>query len=428
MYKVHKIILINLMLLSLVPILLAVDPVIDLATPESQLYLLARMWGLIGTMIMWWQFMLGIRDLVTKFIPDLVWVNNLHKFMGRYGFIAILLHPTFIFLHYAGIGVNILIPKLENDFDFYRLMGTLGFAILAFVWLTSAILRSRIKFRPWKQIHLFIYASLALILFHGLNIGLTLNTNSNLRSYWLFLTGAFVFAVIYRFLQASGSIKKHYVLKSKVDLTHDVTQFTFQPNQKGLVPRPGQFIYLQVKRFGETHPFTVSHFDPRTGEIKLSIKGSGPFSKSLKDLPLGKTVYIQGAYGAFTEEAYTSEKKLVFIAGGIGITPFFRCIADLPQAPKILFWGNKTEGDVCLEEELKRAPNLQIVHVLSNQPTYSGEKGYISIELLKKYLGDDLERYDFFVCGPPVMMDLTVGILKQAGVPIQQIYSEKFSL
>ena len=72
-------------------------------------------------------------------------------------------------------------------------------------------------------------------------------------------------------------------------------------------------------------------------------------------------------------------------------------------------------------------PALRIVHVLSNQPDWPGEKGYVDLELLRKYL-DGYENAQFFVCGPPVMMTKVIRALKQAGVPKARIHYERFAL
>jgi NAD(P)H-flavin reductase len=76
----------------------------------------------------------------------------------------------------------------------------------------------------------------------------------------------------------------------------------------------------------------------------------------------------------------------------------------------------------------KANPNFKLVNVLSGEPTYSGEKGYITTELIQKYVDGDLSNYEFFVCGPPVMMDKIMPALDAAGIPEPQLHKEKFSL
>src|SRR5260221_6474119 len=60
-----------------------------------------KLFGLSGALILTWQFLLGVRGLISRLIPDLIWVNNLHKFLGKYGFLLICLHPILITIYYT---------------------------------------------------------------------------------------------------------------------------------------------------------------------------------------------------------------------------------------------------------------------------------------------------------------------------------------
>lgn len=428
----RKILLILIILLTYLPVLLSIQPEFDFIDSRAILYVVARQLGLMGTILLFWQFMLGIRGLVSRFIPDLIWVNNLHKNLGKYGFLLIMFHPILMTIYYLGAGINLIGPKFDTDFDRYKTLGVIGFTLLATTWIASAILRGKIKFRPWKRIHFLAYIALPLLILHGLNIGLTLSTNRLLRYYWLGLALVLSAAIIYRLLLNVGVFKSKYKVIEMNKLTADTTQVVMQPVDKRLNPLPGQFIYIQIDAFGETHPFTVSHSNEETGLLSITPKSSGPFSANLQELVLGKEVYLDGPFGVFTREAYTTEKPIVLIAGGIGITPFMRLIDRMNlgwQKDVTLFWGNKTEQDVPYTSELKNAESngLKTVHVLSNQEDYPGEKGYITKELLQKYLGD-MTKYEYFVCGPPAMMDKLLPVVEGSGVPKEQIHAEKFSL
>lgn len=428
MQLTRKLVLLLAMVLSVVPVVLAIDPQVDFVDSSSRLYLAARQWGLIATLVIWWQFLLGVRDVVSKLVPDLVWVNNLHKLLGKYGFLAILLHPVLIFIHYSELGVNIIGLNLSSSFDIYKFLGVLAFQLVLFVWVVSALLRGKVSFRWWKRVHLLVYFAGALALLHGMNIGLTLATNQNLRMYWYSLIGVAVLVFVLRLTQAAGLTKLRYSVEQVVKLTLDTNQLILLPRGRSITPAPGQFVYLQLRPWGEAHPFTVSHFDQDSGELRLSIKATGKFSQQVANLKPGERVFLQGPYGVFTREAYSSNHPVVFIAGGIGITPFLRPIQDLNTSEKFLLWGNKTEADITFAQELGGAQNLTWVNVLSNQSDYRGEKGYITAELLEKYLDEDLTKYEFFVCGPPVMMSLVEKLFKLKGVPLSQQHFEKFSL
>jgi predicted ferric reductase len=173
---------------------------------------------------------------------------------------------------------------------------------------------------------------------------------------------------------------------------------------------------------------------PTSGELAISIKAVGDFTSSIKDTTAADSAFIGGPYGSFSFLDHDAT-NLVFIAGGIGITPFMsmlRYMADKKLDRNILLmWGNKTEKDIAFRDELERIgvamPTLRVVHVLSNQPDWSGEKGYVDVDLLRKYL-DGVVNPQVFVCGPPIMMTKVIHALQQLNMPKKRIHFEQFAL
>ena len=127
--------------------------------------------------------------------------------------------------------------------------------------------------------------------------------------------------------------------------------------------------------------------------------------------------------------------NLVFIAGGIGITPFLSMLRYLRDTEAnrqvLLIWGNKTEADIVCRHEIETMDaamsSLQVVHVMSSQDDWPGEKGYVTSQLLGKYL-DGVESPQVFLCGPPVMMDKVIPSLLSLGISKQRIHDERFAL
>ncbi len=190
---------------------------------------------------------------------------------------------------------------------------------------------------------------------------------------------------------------------------------------------------LHNGRRAEPHPFTISS-SPTSGDLSVSVKAVGDFTSTVKDATPADGAIVDMPYGTFSFLNYDAP-NLVFIAGGIGITPFIsmlRYMVDKKlERNVILIWGNKTEKDIAFKAELVQMdaamPSLRIIHVLSNQPEWPGEKGYVTAGLLRKHL-EGIENPQIFVCGPPVMMTKVVGALKQVGVPKERIHFERFAL
>lgn len=387
--------------------------------------------GILGLLLFWWQFVLGFRGVIGLFVKDWIYVQEVHKFIGKYGVAFIFLHPLLSAYAYGDQALDILIgiPDFSNDFEVHVAFGKLALTLLTIIWVSSALFRSKISFRVWRYIHYVGLVVVPLVFYHAWDIGSLLNANENLQYYWSFLAVTFVGAAVMRILFQIGFLGKHeYELVAINQVTRDVFEYRLKPKYKGFVVKPGQFIYIQPKILDEDHPFSVSNYIPETREIVFAAKIFGRFTKALTKLKIGQTVYIDGAYGVFTKEIETTTKPIIFIAGGIGVTPFLEAIENIPE--KItMFYGDQTAEEIAYRDFVDKQLGGRVIHVLSDtedksDPTY--EYGYITKELLVKYLGSDLDTYIFFVCGPPVMIGKVESFLKKEGV--RDVHVEKFSL
>src|SRR5271170_2482479 len=124
----------------------------------------------------------------------------------------------------------------------------------------------------------------------------------------------------------------------------------------------------------------------------MSIRNLGDFTKEIHNVPVGKRVYLDGPYGAFT--IGNPADMHVLIAGGVGITPMISMIRTLAdrgdKRPVILLYGSKDWESITFREELealKEQLNLTVVHVLSKPPEgWAGEQGFIDAEMFKGHL------------------------------------------
>ena len=167
------------------------------------------------------------------------------------------------------------------------------------------------------------------------------------------------------------------------------------------------FIEITVRRRGET--FVPDYlFD----EVK-------PGTKLLGNMPFGQFYY----------EPLRDAKKVVALAGGSGITPFYSmareiCFGKLDCELTILY-GSAKSDDIILKDELDalHSPKLKVVHVLSDEPDWAGEKGFLSREIISKYSDGDVS---YFICGPQVMYRFLEGELAAMNIPRRRIRREVF--
>lgn len=207
-------------------------------------------------------------------------------------------------------------------------------------------------------------------------------------------------------------------------------------SHSGIEFKAGQFVWITL---GDTpfklqqHPFTISSA-PGEKNIRLTIKALGDFTSEIENLETGTTAFVEGPYGNFTLDASVKTHN-VFINGGIGITPTMSVLQDLKsnndQRQTTVIFGTPSLELTPFYDELKELSNelnLNVVHVLEEAPDdWDGETGFITDEIMKRHL-PDISNCEFFVCGPPPMMDVAEATLREWGVPVYRVHSERFNI
>lgn len=239
-------------------------------------------------------------------------------------------------------------------------------------------------------------------------------------------------------------VKPLFVLRRPYRITEvrkergDTWTLVMQPQgHAGFKFSPGQFGWLTVwgGPFKITaHPFSFSSSaDVPDGQVEMSIRNLGDFTNQIGEVPVGRRVYIDGPYGAFT--IGNPADMHVLIAGGVGITPMMsmlRTLADRgDKRPVTLFYGSKDWESVTFREELEALEgrlDLTLVHVLQNPPDgWTGERGYITAEVFRRHLEPPYAAHEYFICGPGVMMDAIETAIGQLQVPIAKYHSERYN-
>ncbi len=218
-------------------------------------------------------------------------------------------------------------------------------------------------------------------------------------------------------------------LVEKKQETVDVISFIFTPSEP-LTWIPGQFLHYVLHHEptddrGSDRWFTNSAA-PFENHVRITTritqdKGSS-FKKMLTSLSIGKSVEISYLEGDFTLDDPSREH--VFIAGGIGITPFRAILTQMNYEKKpinvTLLYSNRDKNIVYkeeLEEIAKNNPNLKIHYIFS--PEHIDEKKI-------KELIPDLQKPMFFISGPEPMVDNLGNMLKEMGIPEDHIKQDWF--
>ncbi|MCK5157622.1 MAG: oxidoreductase, partial [Candidatus Heimdallarchaeota archaeon] len=98
----------------------------------------------------------------------------------------------------------------------------------------------------------------------------------------------------------------------------------------------------------------------------------------------------------------------------------------------LLIYAHKSWENLTFQEELKKLKeqlNLRVVYVLENpSDDWQGESGFITDDMLTRYLPDVPEQYEYYLCGPLAMTAIVEKALQKQGVPLYRMHSELFNL
>ena len=195
----------------------------------------------------------------------------------------------------------------------------------------------------------------------------------------------------------------------------------------------GQYMSLIVPG-GTPAPFSIASSPERHDMIELGIEiTGGPHTSKIKLLKPGDHIILRGPFGTFTMQG---EKKVAYLAGGIGITPFMsmlRWIRDTNNhdVQAVLFYSCKVKQQFCWLDELEQIkrdfPNVQIILTVTREdpPGWQHRKGRVNAEMIKEVI-PDYQEYTFYSCGPPALIDAMFGILSQMGVAQERLKREKW--
>lgn len=388
---------------------------------------LSRLLAVMGFVVLFFQYVLSSRVRIFEATIGLDRLIVAHRQTGIAALLLLLLHGVFLTTYELSLGFLSL--------RWEKLLG-IGALLLLLVVGGAALLWKSLgwQYETWKRIHYASYVILPVGFVHGLLLGSTMRGSDVLTIYFWVLLGIYVLLIASRVVKRLTVRANPYYVAAVERESHDTVSLYFD----GPVPSfdPGQFMIVNLEKqqggYSESHPYTISSA-PEDDRLRLSAKAIGDFSSSVADVTPGSKALIEAPYGAFSYRTVPGQ-SLVFIAGGIGITPFLsqlRALRARGESRRVrLIWGNKTQEDIAFRDELQAAerelPDFSLVHVLSHEE-WDGETGFVDAELIRKYV-DDVETAEFFVCGPPVMMKMVIPLLGELGAPASRVHFERFAL
>ncbi|MEK7193253.1 MAG: FAD-dependent oxidoreductase [Patescibacteria group bacterium] len=230
-------------------------------------------------------------------------------------------------------------------------------------------------------------------------------------------------------------------LKNREEVASGTMAFHFE-KPEGFVFKSGQhadFTLLnppETDAEGNSRTFSLVSA-PHENELVFATRmRDTAFKRVLKTMPLGTELTLEGPFGSMTLQNDVS-RPAVFLAGGIGITPFISMVRHATEqklSHKIfLFYSNRKVEDAPFLSELqnleKQNLNFKLIATMTgsekSEQSWIGERGYINKEMLAKYIRD-ISKPVYYLAGPPQMVLVMREMLNNAGIDDDNIRSEEF--
>jgi predicted ferric reductase len=393
----------------------------------------ARYWGqitaLLGLVLFAIEFVLATRASFLEIIfGGLDKLYTIHHIVGGLALILLMNHPILLALHVLpNINVALMYFWLGSNFAYN--LGVIALYILLILLVITFYFK--LPYDLWKSLHEWLGVP---IIFAALHIILISSDTSNsilLRVWILSWCGIAIIAYLYkRFLYKYLGKSAEYTVEKVVKM-QEIVEVYLKPVRKPLKFKPGQFAFVSFldKRIGnEAHPYSISY--TRDGElIRFSIKALGDYTLKLRELSVGSKAIIYGPFGKFFDKSYIKKNDEIWIAGGIGVTPFLSMLHERNINPvsknTTFYYCSKTLDEALYNNEITEATkgktNFNYVNFCAST------QGYISAKIIADQHNGQIKDKLIFICGPKPLMDSLNTQFLNMGVKQSNIIFEEFN-
>lgn len=418
-------------ILSLVPICLWLFSFPKGTKINFDFIYVGQVFGLVGAVLLSINFILSSRlKFLEIYFGGLNKIYIIHHITGALAFSLLSFHPVLIGLSYLkyspDAALNALLPPINVS-----IASWLGlFAYLTLTTLLVLTLFIRLPYHIWKITHKFMGGALILAFLHVSLIPSTVSYFAPLGLYMQVVLGIGIATYFYRTIFGRFLVGRTDYKVSEVRRLGNVTEIKLTPLSKSLVYTPGQFIFIAFDgKKGlsrEEHPFSLTS-SPNDEYASISPKDSGDYTSNLKSIEVGAIAHIEGPFGEFSF-LHSPRKKQIWIAGGIGITPFISMIKSFTpdNGYNIKFYYVVSQEPEAVYNKLLNTMKAKLPNFQTNL-IVTKSQGRLTANQVASEVADYKER-DIFLCGPPPMMKSLRRQFNSLNVKNSHIYSEEFSL
>lgn len=306
--------------------------------------------------------------------------------------------------------------------------GPLGMLGLIFLVIGLFIaLNRKIRYSRWRPTHKIMGLVYILVIGHFMTAPGVFFERFSASGILLIIAAAIgVIALVYSVFGMNRRTALPFTIEA-VNALERATEVVLKPVDKMLHFKPGQFAFVEVqgKGWNEPHPFTISSA-PGEDRLRFTMKVLGDWTRKVREeLAPGGEVQVRGPYGRF--DTTTAGKRQIWLAGGIGLTPFLSKIRAMEMGDDreihLVYAAREAQDAIFLDELQDRAAALGNVTLV---PLFSDEGNFARVDMMKQKLPDPLDTYEYFMCGPSPMVTGIRKDLRKEGVPRNRIHTEAF--
>lgn len=363
--------------------------------------------------------------LVEPLFGGLDRMYRVHKWLGISAMVLMILHqqiePDFErSVRETSLGE---LGEEAGEFAFNALL-----ALIAVSWLRRLpFIGLEIPYQIWRFSHRFMGALFAIVVFHQFFVDMPTGVDPALSVFLNTFGLAGVIAWVLTEFIAPRLRSREYTV-SEIGQTGDTTTLTLSPRGRVMHWRPGQFAFFRAPEAGlsEPHPFTIASAPRPDGTLTFSIRALGGWTRDLpRALRAGMRVRVEGPYGRF--DFRKGGARQIWLAGGIGITPFLAWAESLTKAERRdihLIHCVRTQEEAIGLEVLRAAaarnPGFSFEVVVTTRD------GRLTAERLIRAAPFAVKDADLWFCGPTGLKDsILKGLMAQGQTP-RRVRFEQF--
>lgn len=357
-------------------------------------------------------------------------IYYIHKWLGIWSIVSVILHygmklsKTFL-RPYFERG-----PKLGGDklllLEEYRSLAkvTGEWLFYLFVAMLVITLLKRIPYRFWRWIHKLMPFLFVAAVFHTIVLMPARYWGEPVGIVLLLLSLGGLIAALLSLLGKIG--ERAQFLGKIIDLEQqgDVMLVTCEV-EKGWQHDAGEYAFVRHEKSYEAHPFTIASADRGDGIIRFAIKALGHYTRQIATVwQVGDRVRVEGGYGAFHFRNDAMPKQ-IWIAGGVGITPFIAWMESLQNEPinrmVTLYYCVSKEHECLVPEYLRslaKQSGIQLILHCSHQAGHL-DPATLPID----------EETSIWFCGPARFGRRIQQVIKAKSLPLHKhFYREYFDM